>query len=449
MNKPLTSVFKNFTFNILIRVLLLTAGIASFIYLLITTELYATLIILLVFNIFILYSIIHYVTITNRQVSRFLSSIRHSDFSQSFVNNTTGSSFEELNKSFNEVIHKFLLTRTEKEENYRFLQTVIQHVGVGLISFNTSGEVEFINNAAKKMFNLNNLQNINLLNNIQPGLALKFLKLSPGEKATLKIINDNDITQLIVYATEFKQRDQNYKLVSLQNIETELEEKEMEAWQKLIRVLTHEIMNSITPISSLAGTVNTILSDIKKPDDGVIDDLKAAVTTIQKRSEGLLHFVNNYRTLTKVPKPDFKIFPIKDLFKTIEKLMLSELKENNISFNTKIEPATLELTADPEQIEQVIINLIVNAVYVLQNHPNPSLSLTANLDERGKVLIKITDNGPGIPEEAIDKIFIPFFSTKKSGSGVGLSLSRQIMRAHGGNIRVSSKPGETIFTLRF
>jgi len=449
MNKPLTSVFKNFTFNILIRVLLLTAGIASFIYLLITTELYATLIILLVFNIFILYSIIHYVTITNRQVSRFLSSIRHSDFSQSFVNNTTGSSFEELNKSFNEVIHKFLLTRTEKEENYRFLQTVIQHVGVGLISFNTSGEVEFINNAAKKMFNLNNLQNINLLNNIQPGLALKFLKLSPGEKATLKIINDNDITQLIVYATEFKQRDQNYKLVSLQNIETELEQKEMEAWQKLIRVLTHEIMNSITPISSLAGTVNTILSDIKKPDDGVIDDLKAAVTTIQKRSEGLLHFVNNYRTLTKVPKPDFKIFPIKDLFKTIEKLMLSELKENNISFNTKIEPATLELTADPEQIEQVIINLIVNAVYVLQNHPNPSLSLTANLDERGKVLIKITDNGPGIPEEAIDKIFIPFFSTKKSGSGVGLSLSRQIMRAHGGNIRVSSKPGETIFTLRF
>src|SRR5690554_1034684 len=446
MNKPLTSVFKNFTFNILIRVLLLTAGIASFIYLLITTELYATLIILLVFNIFILYSFIHYVTITNRQVSRFLSSIRHSDFSQSFVNNTTGSSFEELNKSFNEVIHKFLLTRTEKEENYRFLQTVIQHVGVGLISFNTSGEVEFINNAAKKLINLNNLQNINLLNNIQPGLALKFLKLSPGEKATLKIINDNDITQLIVYATEFKQRDQNYKLVSLQNIETELEEKEMEAWQKLIRVLTHEIMNSITPISSLAGTVNTILSDIKKPDDGVIDDLKAAVTTIQKRSEGLLHFVNNYRTLTKVPKPDFKIFPIKDLFKTIEKLMLSELKENNISFNTKIEPATLELTADPEQIEQVIINLIVNAVYVLQNHPNPSLSLTANLDERGKVLIKITDNGPGIPEKAIDKIFIPFFSTKKSGSGVGLSLSRQIMRAHGGNIRVSSKPGETIFT---
>ena len=235
----------------------------------------------------------------------------------------------------------------------------------------------------------------------------------------------------------------------MQNIETELEEKEMEAWQRLIRVLTHEIMNSITPISSLAGTVTTILSNNNKFDEEVVEDIKEAISTIKKRSEGLIHFVDNYRTLTKVPKPDFKIFQVKELFRNIEKLMLQQFSEKGIKFLRKVDPETLEVTADSEQIEQVIINLMINSIYALEGNENPCITLLANLDEKGKVLIKVIDNGPGIPEEAVEKIFIPFFSTKKSGSGVGLSLSRQIMRSHGGNIRVNSKPGETVFTLRF
>ena len=413
------------------------------------TELYATLVVVFVFAVFIFYSLIHYVSSTNRQLSRFLLSVRHSDFSQTFVNTTVGSSFEDLNKSFNEVIQKFLSTRSEKEENYRFLQTVMQHVGVGLISFNVQGKIEFVNNAAKKLFNITHLTNISTLNNINDGLAEKFLNLGSGEKATIKIVTENDITQLIVYATEFKQRDQKYTLVSLQNIETELEEKEMEAWQRLIRVLTHEIMNSITPISSLAGTVTTILSNNNKFDEEVVEDIKEAISTIKKRSEGLIHFVDNYRTLTKVPKPDFKIFQIKELFRNIEKLMRQQMKEKGIKFSLRVDPETLELTADSEQIEQVIINLMVNSTFALDGKENPAISLTANLDEKGNILIKVIDNGPGIPEEAVDKIFIPFFSTKKNGSGVGLSLSRQIMRSHGGNIRVNSKPGETTFTLKF
>ena len=413
------------------------------------TELYATLVVVFVFAVFIFYSLIHYVSSTNRQLSRFLLSVRHSDFSQTFVNTTVGSSFEDLNKSFNEVIQKFLSTRSEKEENYRFLQTVMQHVGVGLISFNVQGKIEFVNNAAKKLFNITHLTNISTLNNINDGLAEKFLNLGSGEKATIKIVTENDITQLIVYATEFKQRDQKYTLVSLQNIETELEEKEMEAWQRLIRVLTHEIMNSITPISSLAGTVTTILSNNNKFDEEVVEDIKEAISTIKKRSEGLIHFVDNYRTLTKVPKPDFKIFQIKELFSNIEKLMRQQMKEKGIKFSLRVDPETLELTADSEQIEQVIINLMVNSTFALDGKENPAISLTANLDEKGNILIKVIDNGPGIPEEAVDKIFIPFFSTKKNGSGVGLSLSRQIMRSHGGNIRVNSKPGETTFTLKF
>ena len=449
MKRPINLIFKNFTFNILIRVLLFSGAIVLFIYLLMYTELYATLVVVFVFAVFIFYSLIHYVSSTNRQLSRFLLSVRHSDFSQTFVNTTVGSSFEDLNKSFNEVIQKFLSTRSEKEENYRFLQTVMQHVGVGLISFNVQGKIEFVNNAAKKLFNITHLTNISTLNNINDGLAEKFLNLGSGEKATIKIVTENDITQLIVYATEFKQRDQKYTLVSLQNIETELEEKEMEAWQRLIRVLTHEIMNSITPISSLAGTVTTILSNNNKFDEEVVEDIKEAISTIKKRSEGLIHFVDNYRTLTKVPKPDFKIFQIKELFRNIEKLMRQQMKEKGIKFSLNVDPETLELTADSEQIEQVIINLMVNSTFALDGKENPAISLTANLDEKGNVLIKVIDNGPGIPEEAIDKIFIPFFSTKKSGSGVGLSLSRQIMRSHGGNIRVNSKPGETTFTLKF
>jgi nitrogen fixation/metabolism regulation signal transduction histidine kinase len=449
MKRPINLIYKNFTFNILVRVLLFSGGIVLFFYLFFNTELYATLIVVFIFLAFTFYSLVHYVNITNRQLSRFLLSVKHSDFSQSFVNTAIGSSFEDLNKSFNEVIQKFLATRSEKEENYRFLQTVMQHIGVGLISFNSSGEIEFINNAAKRLFNISHITNISSLNNINEGLTEKFLNLGSGEKAAIKIVTENDITQLIVYATEFKQRDQKYTLVSLQNIETELEEKEMEAWQRLIRVLTHEIMNSITPISSLAGTVTTILSNNNKFDEDTVEDIKAAISTIRKRSEGLIHFVDNYRSLTKVPKPDFKIFQIKELFRSIEKLMLHELNEKGISFSAKVEPETLELTADTEQIEQVIINLIVNSIFSLNGRENPGISLTASLDEKGTVLIKVVDNGPGIPEEAVEKIFIPFFSTKKSGSGVGLSLSRQIMRAHGGNIRVNSKPGETIFTLRF
>jgi len=449
MKRPINLIFKNFTFNILIRVLLFSGAIVLFIYLLMYTELYATLVVVFVFAVFIFYSLIHYVSSTNRQLSRFLLSVRHSDFSQTFVNTTVGSSFEDLNKSFNEVIQKFLSTRSEKEENYRFLQTVMQHVGVGLISFNVQGKIEFVNNAAKKLFNITHLTNISTLNNINDGLAEKFLNLGSGEKATIKIVTENDITQLIVYATEFKQRDQKYTLVSLQNIETELEEKEMEAWQRLIRVLTHEIMNSITPISSLAGTVTTILSNNNKFDEEVVEDIKEAISTIKKRSEGLIHFVDNYRTLTKVPKPDFKIFQIKELFRNIEKLMRQQMKEKGIKFSLRVDPETLELTADSEQIEQVIINLMVNSTFALDGKENPAISLTANLDEKGNILIKVIDNGPGIPEEAVDKIFIPFFSTKKNGSGVGLSLSRQIMRAHGGNIRVNSKPGETTFTLKF
>ncbi|MFO7446397.1 MAG: ATP-binding protein [Ignavibacteriaceae bacterium] len=445
---------KNFRLKLIIRLLVLSFAIFGFFYLYYNTQLYATLVIVALFIAYQVYAIIRFIDVTNKELSRFLQSIRYSDFSQSFASNALGSSFKELNKAFNEVIVQFQKTRTEKEENYRYLQTVMQHVGVGLISFDHNGKVEFINNSAKKLLNIPYLNNITGLERVSKGLSEKFLSIKSGEKVTLKIVEKNELSQLIVYATEFRLRNENYTLVAMQNIQSELEEKEMEAWQNLIRVLTHEIMNSITPISSLAATVNSMIAKTTESnnpfDEETADDVKSALSTIQKRSAGLINFVENYRSLTKIPKPNFQIFSVKHLFERIENLMGSELKQEGIKFNKKIEPLSLELTADPELIEQVLINLLLNAKHAVKASEEPEINLIAHLDNRGKIEIAVADNGPGLKEDIQEKIFIPFFSTKKDGSGIGLSLSRQIMRSHGGTIRVTSNPNvETAFVLKF
>jgi nitrogen fixation/metabolism regulation signal transduction histidine kinase len=445
---------KNFRLKLITRLLILSATIFLFFYLYYNTRLYATLAIVALVIAYEVYSIIKFIDVTNKELSRFLQSIRYSDFSQSFANNAPGSTFRELNQAFNEVILQFQKTRTEKEENFRYLQTVMQHVGVGLISFDNTGKVEFINNAAKKLLSIPFLNNISGLERVSPGLSEKIKSIKSGEKVTIKIVDKNELIQLIVYATEFRLRNQNYTLVAMQNIQSELEENEMEAWQKLIRVLTHEIMNSITPISSLAGTVNTMIAKTTENtnafDEETSDDIKNALSTIQKRSQGLINFVENYRSLTKIPKPNFQIFPVKTLFERIDSLMGREFKQEGIAFTGKIEPLTLELTADPELIEQVLINLLLNAKHAAKQVEKPGINLIARLDRWSKIEIAVTDNGPGIKEDIQEKIFIPFFTTKKEGSGIGLSLSRQIMRSHGGTIRVTSTPNiETAFILKF
>jgi signal transduction histidine kinase len=245
--------------------------------------------------------------------------------------------------------------------------------------------------------------------------------------------------------------------VSLQNIRGELEETEIEAWRKLIRVLTHEIMNSITPISSLASTVNDLVRRPPSATEGTGSsepetriDVIQALETIQKRSEGLLHFVDAYRNLTLIPRPKFRLIRLDELLGRVRRLMDASIREHGIGFEIRVEPETLEIAADPELLEQVLINLLVNARQAVEGRPGARIAVTARLDARGRVLIQVTDNGPGIAPENLEQIFVPFFSTKENGSGIGLSLSRQIMRLHDGTISVHSKPGEdTVFTLRF
>jgi len=442
---------KNVKLILSLKIILLSLLLAAGFYYFIDFSSYLILFITCIIAIILLVSIFKNIDTTNKELTRFLQSIKYSDFSQTFSNKKLGKSFDELSTEFNEVLEQFRKTRGEKEEQNRYLQTVLRHVGIGLIAFDSKGKIEFINQAARKLLGINQVTHLNIVDQFDTQMSLKLLEMKSGERTTIKIYEETDVVQLIIYATEFKMRGSLFKLVSLQNIQSELEEKELEAWQKLIRVLTHEIMNSVTPISSLSSTVNDMLSSSSnKLDEEKIDDIKSAVNTIHRRSEGLINFVENYRSLTKIPKPNFEIFPIQTLFDRIEKLLINDLKKYSIELYFHVEPKSLELTADPDMIEQILINLIINSTHALKESEDKKVSIIAILNEKGRVIIKVTDNGPGIPEDIQEKIFIPFFSTRSSGSGIGLSLARQIMRSHRGNIRVSSKPyEETTFTLVF
>jgi two-component system nitrogen regulation sensor histidine kinase NtrY len=450
-------VYKKFRINCISRVILLGFSIFGFFFILFKTELYAALFIIGLFILYQIYLLIHYIEKTNRDLTRFFVSIRYSDFAQTFKDDGLGPSFEGLRKAFTEVMNAFRKTRTEKEEHYRYLQTVVQHVGIGLIAFQPNGDVELINTAAKRLLRVSSLKNIRSLESFSSSLVDRLFTLKPRERALIKVEDNDELLYLALYTTEFKLRGQNFSLVSIQNIHSELEEREIEAWQKLIRVITHEIMNSITPIASLASTINELVReswDIRKASEKIdtesLTDIHDAAQTIQKRSQGLLHFVDAYRNLTLIQKPSFQIFPVKELIARVEKLMQANIKKKAIQFHANVEPRSLELAADPELIEQVLINLLLNALHAVEGQKEARINLDAKLDGRGRIIIQVRDNGRGITKENLEKIFIPFFSTKEGGSGIGLSLSRQIMRLHHGSIGAHSDPGvETVFTLRF
>ncbi|HMI65080.1 MAG TPA: ATP-binding protein, partial [Cyclobacteriaceae bacterium] len=262
--------------------------------------------------------------------------------------------------------------------------------------------------------------------------------------------------QLTIQATELRVRGSTVKLVTLQNIQTELQRQELEAWQNLTRVLRHEIMNSITPISSLTSTLREILDHDLIKKEGIYElknegaeDLREGLNTIESRSKGLIKFIDAYREYTSLPNPKIRTVRLKDLIEKVALLMRPELKKTTIRFTYSCESEYLTVQADEEMIEQVLINLIKNAVESLAGSDNGKIELNGKYAENA-LLIEVRDNGPGIIKEAIDKIFVPFFTTKKTGSGIGLSLSRQIIQMHNGSLSVVSEPDvETVFTLKF
>jgi nitrogen fixation/metabolism regulation signal transduction histidine kinase len=448
-------VYKRFYIHCIIRVLILSGTICLLFYMIFQTQFIAAAVFISLFAAYQIFALIRYVTKTNRDLTRLLDSIKYSDFSQSFTNSLKGSGFEELHTAFTEVIKEFQRAKIEKEEHFRFLQTIVDHVGIALIAYNPDGAVEVINNAAKKLLKVPRLGNIKDLQSTSPRLTQKLLELSPGGKDLVKMQQGDDLLQLSMYATGFVLRKQQMMLVAMQNIQSELEEKEMKSWQTLIRVLTHEIMNSITPIASLSATAFGLLKndrecEVPESVNEVIGDVRDAVNTIEKRSKGLLDFIENYRKLTRIPKPDFKIVQVKKLFERVGNLMKDQLENQAVDFTMRVDPETLEITADQALIEQVLINICKNSAEAVDGVSNPKIEITAGTDGFGNPVVKVMDNGKGISEEVAEKIFIPFFTTKPQGSGIGLSLSRQIMRLHKGTLSVSSVPGrETTFVLRF
>ena len=439
----------------MVRILLIAATLLAAVYLLVGTRSYVGAALVGLAAAMQVRGLIRYVEKSNRDLARLLRSIRYSDFSQTFTAEGRGGSFAELSGAFREVMGQFRAARAEKEEQHRYLHTVIQHIGVGLISFRQDGSVALVNNAAKRLLRIPRLKNIQALSRLSEDLVDALVRMRAGDRELVKLVDDDELLQLSLSATEFKMRGELIKLVSIQDIQSELEEKEIEAWQKLTRVLTHEIMNSITPISSLASTANELLLDMDAEANGslseeTLTDVRDAVSTIDKRSTSLLSFVRDYRSLTRIPQPDFQVVPVADLFSNVADLLKAQLEDHGIRLETHVEPSTLTATADPELVERVLINLVKNAAEAVAGGREPVVRMTGMIDRRGRTILQVVDNGPGIVPEAIDKIFVPFFTTKKEGSGIGLSLSREIMRQHGGSLSVNSEPGtRTVFTMRF
>jgi two-component system, NtrC family, nitrogen regulation sensor histidine kinase NtrY len=450
----LNNVFSDFRSRVTLRIILIGISMALFIYMLGHANMIFAAILMGIIIILQLAELIRYVNQTNRKLTRFLESVKYSDFISGFTtDNKLGKSFKDLNVAFNEVLEAFRKARSEKEEHWQYLNTIVQQVRTGIVSFDAEGNIQLINPNARKYMDVYSIKSIHELKEINEKLYHAITDAVTGKSSLYKGRNELYLT---IQATELRIRGNDVKLITLQNIQPELQKQELEAWQNLTRVLRHEIMNSITPISSLTSTLQDVLHyDLVKKNghyelkaEGA-EDLKEGLSTIENRSKGLIKFIDAYREYTSLPKPKFTLVKIKDLIDKVALLMKPDLKKHTINFHCGSSSEYLTIQADEEMIEQVLINLLKNAIEAVTDTKDPRIELWGLYDE-SSVKIDIIDNGAGIIPEAIDKIFVPFFSTKRTGSGIGLSLSRQIMQLHNGSITVVSEPDvKTIFTLRF
>ena len=452
-------VFRHFRLICASRVLALGATIFLLCYSLFHFESYAAASLLAVLCLYQIHGLIYYLERICRDLTRFLLAIKYEDFSQTFSAKGLGKSFCEFRGACMEVLATLKETRADREQHGRFVQAIIQHIDIAVMAFHRNGEIKLSNNAARRLFRVSQLRNIRQLETYSKDLVSEFFRLGRRSKIFVEVVDSGRLVQLVISTARLKIRGEMLTIASIQDFQAELEQSEIDAWQNLISVLTHEIMNSITPISSLASTLRSMIlptgqtsnrKDSNLIDDTIFKDVSDGIVTIEERSKGLLNFVEAYRNLSRLPKPNIQIFPVRDLFGRLEQLILSEHTEESFDFQICVDPETLELTADPQLIEQALLNIIRNAIQALVGHPEPLVKLVATMDQRGRPLLQVSDNGPGIEEGIQKKIFVPFFSTKKNGSGIGLSLCKQIMSMHRSTITVDSLPGEgTIVSLSF
>ena len=400
--------------------------------------------------IFIGINLYFYIQNKIKKIDTFFSAINCDDYNNIYLPRHLGASFDSLRNNMQEVLNNMKKIRQEKEIQFNYLKNVIQHIGIAILVFNNKNKIEFYNHALKKLFQVSNLTSINNLEKISPKLANKIISLKNHQRSLIKFSYNEIYYQLIIYSTKFIVDNKKITIVSLQNIHSELEQQEFLSWQKLIRVLRHEIMNSITPIASLSSSLNLALQNFQNKtkkiiiDDSIkneLKDIKTSVQTIEKRSKGLIHFVDKYRNLSKIDMPDFNKIEVVKLFNNLRNLFQKEFDNNKIQFKIEIFPSNLTILADYNLLEQVFVNLIKNSINALKNSHNKKIQLKAVGIENSTVL-KLCDNGCGIKKDVLTKVFVPFFTTKHNGSGIGLSICKQIMLLHKGRITVRSQPSE-------
>ena len=411
---------------------------------------------LLSFEVFLL---IKFLNKTNRKIAYFFNAIENEDSTIHFPEHIGDPSMVALNKSLNNVNNLIQKVKINNQTQEKYYHTILEQAAIGILTLNEKGHIILANCTAKSLLNYENLTHIEQLKKIDQKLFNLISKLKPFEQKLIQLPNEREMVQLTIKATPIKIDNKDFLLISIQNINNELNDQEVDSWGKLFRVLTHEIMNSIAPITSLSET----LSDFYKNEEGLIspDEIDESdilntvkgLEIIQNQGKDLISFVNSYRSLTKIPNPEKEILLVQSLFEKILILVSQEYGFGDVKFTIDIAPKLLEVYADEKQLIQVLFNLTKNALESFRKQEKQEgreIVLKGEKNASNKIIISISDTGPGIAPELLDQIFIPFFTTREEGSGIGLSLSKHIMRIHNGNLQVASVPNKkTTFKLTF
>ncbi len=444
---------RNFYIQLVIRVLFMTAT-AIILAFSVSNAWYILLFLMGIALIVQVYSLIRFINRTNRKIAYFFDAIKNEDFTLRFPEKVAISSFKELNQSLNRVNGLIQEVHLQLQMREQYYQEILKQANIGIMTFNERGHILFSNPTLERLLNHSPLNHIKQIGQIDSGLYDVLTSFKPFERKLFQFTNEREQIHLALKSTEVVLDENPLLLVVVQDINEELDEKETDSWIRLIRVLTHEIMNSITPITSIS---ETILKYYHTPAGTVVETLDKdkiasaakGLEVIKSQGNDLMDFVQSYRSFLNVPKPDRKLVPAQKLFDKVQVLMQRDAQDST-TIRWDYEPQDLQFFIDEKQLTQVLINLVKNAVHSLEGELEGEIKVTAGVDKTHKKYIKITDNGPGIPEGMLDEIFVPFFTTKEKGTGIGLSLSRQIVQLHGGSLKLYSKPNvETTFTLSF
>jgi two-component system, NtrC family, nitrogen regulation sensor histidine kinase NtrY len=447
---------RNLYFSIIIRVLLIVLLSSLLGYFIFIHQSVRFAIIFFLLILFLTMNLISFLNTTNKKIRFFFDSVKNDDSNLSFSVNTKDRSFRELYESMNRVNHQIQQLKIENRQQEQYFRILLEHLATGIITYDTKGFILHANSSAKRLLSADVLTHLQQIERIDLKLFQTITSIKPSERRLIAIASEQGEIQLSLKATSFKTNDNELVILSIQDIKNELDEKELESWMKLIRVLMHEIMNSITPITSLSESLLHIYSTGGNPvlpeqvNDKTIATTLQGLNVIKEQGRGLMSFVESYRKLTRVPEPEKKLFRVADLIGRVQILYNSLERSERIKLSFSLKDPDLEIFADQNLISQVLINLIKNALEANENNPVAEISIVAGLNNSNLPEICVIDNGPGITEKILEEIFVPFFTTRQNGSGIGLSISKQIMRVHGGNLKVRSQPDkETIFCLSF